>query len=286
MSSKENKAEEEIKKCINVMLDIYEHFLAYIDNQDPVSEEDYTNLLQVIDKHCIKKNKEQFRQFIKLLINISNDHNRQVNFFKKIERILLNFKATIQENKTNVEIYREFESNKRLIYFLIKEGILKIDEQISQYIKFKESQFSDFFAFEINKTLDDKNEFNFQEYETKRQIGENDSYICSLIRQDSVEEFISYVNKTVYSLLNRIEPSIFETNSFLIDKKPTLIEYAAFYGSIQILQYLYLNNVGVSGSLWLYGIHSNNSDLLRNFIERNGIKPTDESFEQIFHFQA
>lgn len=83
MSSKENKAEEEIKKCINVMLDIYEHFLAYIDNQDPVSEEDYTNLLQVIDKHCIKKNKEQFRQFIKLLINISNDHNRQVNFFKK-----------------------------------------------------------------------------------------------------------------------------------------------------------------------------------------------------------
>ena len=33
---------------------------------------------------------------------------------------------------------------------------------------------------------------SFTNYEEKRQEGENDSYICSLIREDSVEEFIAY----------------------------------------------------------------------------------------------
>ena len=28
----------------------------------------------------------------------------------------------------------------------------------------------------------------------KRRIGENDSYICQLIRQDSIKEFVFYVN--------------------------------------------------------------------------------------------
>ena len=273
MSSKENKVEEEIKKYVDKMTDIYEQFLAYLDNQDPVSEEDYIKLLQIIDKHNIQRIKEQFHQFISLLIKISNEHHRQATFFNKIERILLNFRSTIQETQTNVEIYREFESNKRLIYFLLKEGILTIDDQISQYIKFNEKHFSEFFSFDINKT-DDKDD-------TKRQIGENDSYICSLIRSDAVEEFVQYVNQANFRLSSRIEPSIFETNSFLIDKKPTLIEYAAFFGSIQIFQYLYINKAPISGSLWLYGIHSNNAIFIRNYIERSGIKPTDNNWEQI-----
>ena len=31
-------------------------------------------------------------------------------------------------------------------------------------------------------------------FEEKRQKGENDSFICSLIREDSVEKFVEYVN--------------------------------------------------------------------------------------------
>ena len=37
------------------------------------------------------------------------------------------------------------------------------------------------------------NENIFENYEDKRQEGENDSYIYSLIRYDSIEEFISYI---------------------------------------------------------------------------------------------
>ena len=57
-------------------------------------------------------------------------------------------------------------------------------------------------------------------------------------------------------------PSIFETNSLLINKKNiTLIEYSAFFGSIQIFRYLLMNNVELTPSLWLYSIHSKNAEL-------------------------
>ena len=103
----------------------------------------------------------------------------------------------------------------------------------------------------------------FTNYEEKHQKGENDSYICSLIRQDSIEEFISHVNENNISPLSKIFPSIFETNLFLIDNKnTTLIEYSAFFGSIQIFKYLLMNEAELRSSLWPYAIHSKNPVLL------------------------
>lgn len=49
----------------------------------------------------------------------------------------------------------------------------------------------------------------FEHFEEKRQEGENDSHICSLIRNDSVEEFIAYINSNSISLSSKITPSFF-----------------------------------------------------------------------------
>ena len=48
---------------------------------------------------------------------------------------------------------------------------------------------------EIEEEIIRKYSETISSFEEKCQIGENDSYICSLIRSDSVEEFISYVNQ-------------------------------------------------------------------------------------------
>ena len=96
----------------------------------------------------------------------------------------------------------------------------------------------------------------------KRKKGENDSYICKLIQNDSVEDFVSHVTKNNYSLRSKIVPSIYETNSFLIkNSEPSLIEYAVFFGSIKIFQYLRFNNVDLTQSLWIYTIHGNNPEI-------------------------
>ena len=183
----ERKVEAETQKFIDEINEIYESILIYIDNPDPISESDYKNLLEIFNKHNIERNQEQLQHIISLLVNISTDHHRQEGFFTKIERILIRYRNQIQSNNTNIEIYKKFESSKRLVYFLIKEGMLQIDETITRLIQNKqEINYSEFFIKEIGQK--DENEIDFDEYDRKRQIGENDSEICSLIRQDSVEK--------------------------------------------------------------------------------------------------
>ena len=57
------------------------------------------------------------------------------------------------------------------------------------------------------------------QFSRTEEAGENESYLSKLIRGDSVEDFIAYVNKMNISLNATIIPSIYETNSFLIKKQ-------------------------------------------------------------------
>ena len=134
---------------------------------------------------------------------------------------------------------------------------------------------------QIEKYLLQQSENSFQKFEYNRKIGENDSYICILIRQDSIKEFIIYVNKNNLSLSSEVPDSIFETNPFLMKKPATIIQYAAFFGSIQIFKYLQLNQVKLEPSLWLYAIHSNNPEIIQILVE-NKIKPNDQSYLECF----
>lgn len=135
---------------------------------------------------------------------------------------------------------------------------------------------------------------NFYE---NRKKGENDSYICKLIQEDLIKEFITYVNQNNISLKSTIKPSIYETNDFLIQKQNvsnsnfpsfgfnqsnsnnsinngiTLIEYAAFFGSIQIFQYLKINGAEMDQKLWLYSIHGKNAEII-HILEERHIEPT------------
>ena len=103
-----------------------------------------------------------------------------------------------------------------------------------------------------------------------------------MIRNDLIDDFISYVNQKDYPLKSSINPSIYETNVFLLKSKPTLIEYAAFFGSIQIFKYLYLNGVNLTSSLWIYAIHGDNPEMI-HILEENNIEPDDYLIENEFN---
>ena len=124
-----------------------------------------------------------------------------------------------------------------------------------------------------------------QNFEKKRQQGENDSIISTLIRNDSVEEFISYVNRFNIYLCSQIETSYYETNRFIMENNPSLIEYAAFFGSIQIFQYLRMNSIELEPTLWLYAIHSKNAELIHIIEEHMILEKNDKIYEKCF-FEA
>ena len=252
-------------------------------NDDKASQKSFQELINIITSQKIEEDAEEMRQFLELIKSIGEHHCRDQQFNERMAQLLLHYKTQIKQTLTNLEIFQIFANNKKTVLFLIQNGIITISDEIymqivnkienngNRYWHFFIPELENFVGEERMKTAKDellkKDPNFFTNYEEKREAGENDSYICSLIRQDSVEDFISHFNRINISPSSEISPSIFETNPFLIDNKnTTLIEYSAFFGSIQIFRYLKRKTAELKPSLWIYSIHSNNVEMI-NLLE-------------------
>ena len=253
--------------------------LNYIDNEENV-EEYYSNLLTFIKVKQITEDKSELKIFLNLLIRIANFHYRSSDFFNKIEKILYDFKEDIMKHLTNSEIFNLFQSNKRILLFLFENKIIIFDHYI--YLKiYEEDEYLSYFYPEISdynknnkseglklssdtmKPLIELISSNIEEFNSKRKIGENDTYICQLIRNDDIDGFISYFNKNNISINSDIQNSIFDTNHFMSHfKKITLIDYAGFFGSIQIFRYLFKNNARFTYYSFPFAFHGRNPEII------------------------
>ena len=332
-----------IEDFLNTMKKIQEKLEAFIDAEND-TEEHYQELVDIIKDTKIVNDLQQLKVFFYLIVNISNNHKRSHDFYNKIDDILTKYKDIIKKY-TNDEIFHIFNSNKRILLFLIKEKILIIDQTIStilndrqntndhiffspeiqsnhkteqeegnddikyrfplffyncnnKYLNFEEEEKNEeeeeenkknneIYDDEYDNEYDDEGNiikkvfnrnFNIksrENYEEKRKIGENENYICKLIQNDLIDEFIIYTQKNNYSLNSTIKLSAFETNPFLINKNTTLIEYAAFYGSIQIFLYLKNNNIEINKESFYYIIHGRNPEIINIFEESNDLDKED-----------
>ena len=256
--------------------ELQEVFLDFIDKQDNI-EEHFQNLLEIFQDEKIQDDKHKLKLLLHFVSSIVDDYYRESNFFDKIEKILDNFQEEIKKYYSNKEIFDIFKSNKRILLFLFTTKIINFDQYIYNTITTEEyvkKDYPQYFQSEINSEFNEYKPIQ-ENFEENRKIGQNDAYICKLIQKDSIDEFITYVNKNNISLDSTINRSIYETNSFLIEKTPTLIEYTVFFGSIQIFNYLRLNKVELTSSLWLFAIHGRNPELI-HLLEENQIKPEIE----------
>ena len=274
---------------------LYTALIEYINDQD----NDETKYQIIIKRFKDQKFGEKYDDTVEnlhMLVKVWENHHRTHTFLNKIKRILLNFKSKIKETLPNTKIFKIFQSDKLLLLFIIQNNFITIDESISRMLLNNDIEFNTnyrhFFFPEIQSEISEQkkkeieqemkniNPDIFVNFEEKRQIGENDSYICKLIREDSIKDFISYVNRTNTPLSCQIKGSIFETNSFLIQNEPSLIEYAAFFGSIQVFNYLKINGIEINQSSLAYSIHSDNDELINIAIESQD-KLSKESSEII-----
>ena len=108
----------------------------------------------------------------------------------------------------------------------------------------------------------------------------SNSEIFNIFNQ--VKEFGVYVNRNNISLDSYIEKSIFETNIILnLYFNLKLIEYASFYGSMDIIRFMRVNgNVELTSNMWIYAIHSRNAELIK-YLEDNHVSPPDNKYERI-----
>lgn len=295
-----SQIEENIHTYVDKLKYLQHTVLKYLDTPGD-SESDYHDIIEYFEEQKIHQNRNELESILRLLLKISNEHHREATFYPKIEKILLVFKEDIKIFHSNYEIFQIFKSNKRLLLFLIKEGFITADKAIAcsiSCLKYKQAKYPHYFLPEFKPFFDDIllqqihediQKLNHDQplseddpaFDLKRRNGENDNKICELIRKDSVDEFNEFVNHSNLPHTSTIEPSIFETNPFLVNKTPSLIEYAAFCGSVNIFNFLKENLVQLTPSLWIYSIHGNKSEIIK-VLDENNIKPEDESFRDVF----
>lgn len=273
--------------------------LECIENKEK-QEESYQNLIQIFEKNKTRDNPNDIKEFLYLLVRISNKHHRTPDFFTVIERFILYFKDQYKQHFSNYEIFNIFKSNKRLLLTLLEQKIITPDQPIASTLsngKYPQQYYLNYFYPEFKTLLSDKQTqeiemtncrftenrepivYSSPDFEEKRKKGENDDIICQLIQNDSIDEFTSFVKKNNLSLATKLKPSIYETNSFLLSKTPTLIEYSAFCNSIKVFNYLQSRNVELSSSLWIFAIHGQSNDVI-NLLRKNKVAPKDKTYKE------
>ena len=282
----------EVEAYIHEVKELYPFVLNFIQAEENSEEEEFDSLTEVIDKQKIVKNRDSFLELAQLLYNIGDNYQRTVKLLNKIG-LIFQYLNKEQLPISYEELFDIYKSNNLLLLLLFVKKVLQPFPSILKILKnCKDSngqKLSYYLFSEIKNSIDDDERKSLEKeitqifdetietFEKKCKNGENGSYLCSLIRQDSIQDFIIYVNQFNLSLDSTITPDYYETNKLLMNTEPSLIEYAFFYGSIQIIHYLRLNNAKISPEIWLYAIHSNNAELI-NFLEENEIYPKDKDY--------
>ena len=289
---------------VEKMKSIQNSFLEFLEEESD-DEDKYDNFINLVSTQQIINDKHEFKALLQLINSIWNNHHRVGNYISKFERVLRHFKQDLQKNFSNSEIFDIFKDNKRILLFLLEEKLMTIDEYIFPIItslSYAEI-YCGYFQPEIKRFLTQENiekyeivkqlitdkfiermnkeiESNFYE---KRREGENDDYLCELIRFNKTKELIAFVERTNLPLENEIKKSIFETNNFLTDIYKftiSLLEYASFYGSNDIIKYMERKGVELTSSMWIYAIHSCNAELIK-YLEDNHVSPPEDDYEKV-----
>ena len=269
----------DFQKNLEIKKNIQNALIEYVDEGN---EDSYDQLIKLISELKIEENPNELKDIIRLINTFYNNHHRTRDFFSRIDKLVLHYISNIQQLLSNKENFYICKFNFRFLLLLYQEKIISIEDYPKKSGLFR-AFFYEKFHPDFSKVYEITGEnLDLEKYDETRKIGENHLYICSLIRNDSIKEFISYVNKSNYPLSSRIKRSPFETNELLQGRgEVTLIQYAAFFGSIQVFQYLKMNEVELTPSLWLYAIHSNSPEMI-HILEENNV-PITELFEYVSH---
>lgn len=275
----------ELQEYLDIMKKIQNNILAFLSISTKEDEEHrFNDLIHNID---VTKDIQIFKETLHLISTISNYHTRTPNFMNKVEKIILYYKEQIQ-SISKQEIINIFRKNRRVLLFLFNQQILIPDEfayqQLVKHDYFNKLFYSFYFYPEFKAYIDPsvhqaiesklKEYPNLEKFNQRRLIGENELLISKIIREDSLDEFIAYITQYKSNITLQ---SYFETNPFLINKTPTLIEYATFYGSMKIIDYLLKSGNQLTPSLWAYAVNGNNMTIIQ-LLESNEIQPTENSY--------
>lgn len=266
----------------------YKNLVEFINNHNiRTSKSKIIQLLRILSQLTGShfRGHDLLRKIEKILLELINDINTLItsiselfNIFKYNKTILLFLLKNIEQlnsNPRNKELFllHILESDdKELFQFFYPElRELSTLEQESELvesgfnlIKFKEEYNEKIKEFKLEKFITE-NDKNIELFNIRRNQGENETKIAQLIRKDDLTEFLEYINTNKIKINSKIRSdSPFETNFYLLDREPILLEYSAFTGSLQIFNYLIQNikKEEVKPKIFSYAVHGSNYEII------------------------
>lgn len=263
-----------------------ELFNAIIELQEKLYEisDSFESITQYIHSHedFFLKDKISLRRLLLVINSTVNSTPHQLFHYQKIINYL---KDEIKSHFSSNEIFNVFKENKSLLLFLVNENLMNISSLFSTKKHYEELQF--YFAPEILESLRYKkrrfydNRFKsylFEKMDVKEHIEIrskliNPEPILISIREDNLNSFQDALSRLEIDLSDtKINHSIFEPFSFLNEtitiKLLTLIEYASFYGSVNIVKYLIANEVELKKFRAKFAIAGGNYEIIHLLGER------------------
>ena len=79
-------ATNEIKKYIDEKRELRDLFITYMESSDDY-DNDFNELIKFIQTQKFEQDREEFEHFLRLILNICNNHHRYPGFFDKIKQI-------------------------------------------------------------------------------------------------------------------------------------------------------------------------------------------------------
>ncbi|OHT06850.1 hypothetical protein TRFO_25020 [Tritrichomonas foetus] len=187
-----------------------------------------------------------------------------------IIKLILAVSTKAKEFFNQSELYNIFcvDLSNFFLFQLISNDIISFESLL--YIPHNESDdFLVYFApeFMTHQRIRYENEIkqlmtiDLEEHIVLRAQGVNDSRIAQCIRQDIIDEFVDIVSRTNLPLDSKIPYSLYERCIYISDS-PSIIEYAAFFGAVDIFKYLITNKVRPSSNLTYFAVAGGNIEIV------------------------
>lgn len=155
----------------------------------------------------------------------------------------------------NTIIERASLSSKEFAYFMYE--IQESDQQFFSY-SIQRLQNQEF----LNEIVKQK-----EKHLELRIKGRNHHQIAEIIRNDDIQQFQELVSQTNVNLNSKVPYSFYEDCEFINKKKemPLLIEFAAFFNSINIFKFLWINGIRGTQTSLQFAIAGGNYEIIHLF---------------------
>ncbi|OHS99867.1 hypothetical protein TRFO_08164 [Tritrichomonas foetus] len=267
-----------------------------LSNQEAMDDLLHTQEIQFMLSDINHQNLEDIINFIKSSVFIRDKYSLEkllstlrvmisirplcINLYLQV---LLSISDYIARFYTSDDLLLFFSKIFCVIAFLFENGLISIQsiQKKSRYniqlfkmfyseIQNNDAKFFNEILFEYPHLKEYLNSIDETLHKMYRIAGMNEDEVASVIRKDDLETFMTMINEQKINFYYEIPHSQYDHVKFINSshKRPSVLEYSAFFGSVNIFKYIYSHNISLSDTLPRFAVAGANSEIIHLCIEK------------------